>query len=148
MEQILWGEMSDFDVAISLACKVHAGQVDKSGQPYILHPLRLLLKFRCENERIVSVLHDVIEDGDITLDELRTLGFSDLVIGEIDCLSRRKGEDYQDFICRLSSNDLAKKVKIEDIKDNLDVTRLETIGEDDLNRVAKYHKALQYLVRR
>jgi len=138
--------MSNLDIAIALACKVHEGQVDKSGQPYILHPLRLMLKFKGEDERIVCVLHDVIEDSSVSLNELRQLGFCELVIEAIDCLSKRFGESYEDFILRLSSNELARKVKIEDIKDNLDVTRLRSVHDDDLVRILKYHKALQFLI--
>lgn len=138
--------MSNLDKAVALACKVHAGQIDKSGQPYILHPLRLMLKFQDENARIVSVLHDVVEDGNVTLNELRQLGLCELVVSAIDFLSKKPYEPYEEFILRLSSNELARKVKIEDIKDNLDLTRLQSIRDDDLIRIEKYHKALQYLI--
>jgi (p)ppGpp synthase/HD superfamily hydrolase len=137
--------MNNLDVAIAFACKVHAGQVDKSGQPYILHPLRLMLKFEDEDERIVSVLHDVVEDGYVSFNELRGLGLCESIIEAIDCLSKRPGERYDDFIQRLSSNKLAKRVKIEDIRDNLDITRLCSFGDEDFIRTVKYHKALQYL---
>lgn len=137
--------MSMLDIAIALASKVHAGQVDKAGQPYILHPLRLMLKFQNENERVVAVLHDVVEDSNVTLDELRQQGFSEMVVTAIDLLSKKTGESYEDFIVRLSSNQLAKRVKVEDIKDNLDVSRLNSLEDNDLQRIAKYHKALRYL---
>lgn len=113
--------MSRLESAIALACRVHAGQVDKSGQAYILHPLRLMLQFDNEDERIVSVLHDVVEDGGVTFDQLRQLGLSDAIVGAIDCLSKRPEEDYDAFIARLASNPLARKVKMADIKHNLDV---------------------------
>jgi (p)ppGpp synthase/HD superfamily hydrolase len=138
--------MSILDTAIALACKVHAGQVDKSGAPYILHPLRLMLSFQHENERIVSVLHDVVEDGNVTLDDLRQLGLSEMVIEAINCLSKSPGESYEHFISRLSVNKLARKVKIADIKDNLDVTRLHSLNDLDLARVKKYNTALRYLL--
>lgn len=134
--------MNNLDVAIAFACKVHAGQVDKSGQPYILHPLRLMLRFQDEDERIVSVLHDVVEDGNVSFNELRGLGFCESIIEAIDCLSKRPGERYEDFIQRLASNKLAKQVKIEDIRDNLDITRLCSFGDEDCIRTVKYHKAL------
>lgn len=137
--------MNQLDSAIALACKVHAGQVDKSGQAYILHPLRLMLQFEQDDERIVSVLHDVVEDGGVTFDQLRQLGLSDAIIEAIDCLSKRPGEHYDDFIARLAGNRLARVVKIEDIKHNLDVTRLPALHEKDLLRIAKYHKALGFL---
>ncbi|WET10619.1 MULTISPECIES: GTP pyrophosphokinase [unclassified Pseudomonas] len=138
--------MSILDAVIALACRVHAGQVDKSGKPYILHPLRLMLKFETLDEQVVSVLHDVVEDSNVTLDELRQLGLSEHVIHAIDCLSKRPGEVYEDFIARIWPDELARKVKIEDIRDNLNLTRLPTLETKDLERIAKYHKALRYLL--
>ena len=137
--------MSDIDTAIALACRVHTGQKDKAGQSYILHPLRLMLRLQADEERIVAVLHDVIEDGDISFEELGKMGFSETVIEAVDCLSRRKDETYDEFIKRLSLNRLAVKVKIEDIRDNMDLSRLESVDEDDLRRVRKYHRALKQL---
>lgn len=138
--------MSILDAAVALACRVHAGQVDKSGKPYILHPLRLMLKFEDVDEQVVSVLHDVVEDGDVTLDELRELGVSSAAVAAIDCLSKREGEVYEDFIARIKPNDLARRVKIADIRDNLDLTRLPQVSDKDLQRVAKYHRALRELM--
>jgi hypothetical protein len=138
--------MSILDAAVALACRVHAGQVDKSGKPYILHPLRLMLKFEDVDEQVVSVLHDVVEDGDVTLEELRELGVSSAAVAAIDCLSKREGELYEDFIARIKPNDLARRVKIADIRDNLDLTRLPQVSDKDLQRVAKYHRALRELM--
>jgi len=138
--------MNNVCKAIALACEAHADQLDKSGQPYILHPLRLMLKFKDEDERVVAVLHDVIEDSAFSLDHFRSVGFSEHVIEAVQCLTKETGEAYEDFIVRLSVNKLARKVKIEDIKDNLDVTRLERLGGQDLSRIEKYHKALRYLL--
>lgn len=139
--------MTNIDKAIALACEAHAGQLDKSGQPYILHPLRVMLKFKSEDERIVSILHDVVEDGNFSPDDLRRFGFTKDIINAVACLTKKPDEPYEDFIARLSLNELARKVKIEDIKDNLDVTRLDNLSDKDLSRIAKYHKALQYLLR-
>lgn len=139
--------MSNLDTAIAIASKAHAGQVDKAGQPYILHPLRLMLKFRNEEEMIVAVLHDVVEDSDISLNELKNSGFSEAITQAIDCLSKRNGESYDDFILRVANNALARKVKIEDIKDNLDLTRIEHIDAKVLARVEKYHRALSLLIK-
>lgn len=138
--------MSDLDQAISIATKAHAGQLDKAGQPYILHPLRLMLKFQAKDEMIVAVLHDVVEDSAFTLESLKDYGFSEVIINAIESLTKNKGETYEDFISRVSSNDLAKKIKIEDIRDNLDLTRLDKITEKDLARVEKYHRALKLLI--
>jgi hypothetical protein len=138
--------MNILDAAVALACRVHAGQVDKSGKPYILHPLRLMLKFEGVDEQVVSVLHDVVEDGDVTLDDLRAMGVSDAAVAAIDCLSKREGELYEDFIARIKPNDLARRVKIADICDNLDLTRLPHVSDKDLQRAAKYHRALRELM--
>jgi hypothetical protein len=105
-----------------------------------------MLKFHGEHQRIVAVLHDVVEDGGVTLDDLRRMGFSDEIVRAIDCLTKRVGESYGDFIARLSVNTLATEVKIEDIKDNLDLTRLESLSDEDFSRVRKYHAALQHLM--
>lgn len=138
--------MNILDAAVALACRVHAGQLDKSGKPYILHPLRLMLKFEDVDEQVVSVLHDVVEDGDVTLEDLRELGVSSAAVAAIDCLSKREGEVYEDFIARIKPNDLARRVKIADIRDNLDLTRLPRVSDKDLQRVAKYHRALRELM--
>lgn len=137
--------MSNLEQAIQIATKAHLGQVDKSGQPYILHPLRLMLRVHTDAERIVAILHDVVEDSDISIEVLKTLGFSNEIINAINCLSKRSNEDYSDFIQRILENPLATKIKIEDIKDNLDITHLKEITEKDLNRIKKYHDALNLL---
>jgi|TARA_R100000935_G_scaffold44348_1_gene67219 (p)ppGpp synthase/HD superfamily hydrolase len=137
--------LSKLDQAISVATKAHFGQVDKSGQPYILHPLRLMFRFEAEVEMIVAVMHDVIEDSDFTYEDLKNIGFSNDVMEALDCLTKRENEDYERFILRASKNSLARKIKIEDIKDNLDLTRLNDITEKDLQRAEKYHRALKAL---
>lgn len=139
-------ELTKLEQAIKIALEVHSGQVDKAGEMYLLHPLRLMFKFHTEDERVVAVLHDVIEDGEITLENLKLLGFSDSVVNAIDCLSRRKDEKYENFISRLSIDKLARKIKIEDIKDNLDLTRLNYISDKELKRIEKYHRSLRLLL--
>ena len=138
--------MSSLDKAILIACQAHTEQVDKAGQPYIMHPLRLILKFDNDIERIVAVLHDVIEDSNTTTDDLYHYGFCKEVIDAINCLSKRDDEAYDDFILRISKNSLAAKIKIEDLKDNLNLVRINCIGKKDLARVVKYHKALKFLL--
>jgi len=132
--------------AIEVANKAHSEQVDKAGQPYILHPLRLMLKFEQTNEMVVAVLHDVVEDSNVSLDDLLSHGFSRTVVEAIDCLSRRDGESYENFINRISENGLARKIKIEDLKDNMDLTRLDSVTDKDLARIDKYHSALRMLL--
>lgn len=133
------------EAAIALACEAHRGQFDRAGKPYILHPLRLMMAFDSAPERIVAVLHDVVEDSSVTLDRLRELGFDSSVIAAIDALTRRENESYDVFIDRVLANPLAAKIKVRDIRDNLDVSRLSQLTEEDLRRVAKYHKALARL---
>ena len=137
--------MSTLEKAIELATKVHFGQKDKAGQPYILHPLRLMFKFETEVEMMVAVMHDVVEDGDLSLEFLKDQGFSSEVVEAIDSLTKRRDESYEIFISRVSKNKLAKKVKIEDIKDNMNLVRLRNVDDEDLRRVGKYHKALKVL---
>lgn len=133
------------DLAIEVACKAHAGQKDKAGDNYILHPLRLMLKFDSDEERVVAVLHDVVEDSDVSLDKIKNFGFSQAVVDALDCLTKRDNEQYEVFIHRIVGNRLSKKVKIEDIKDNLNLLRLNELNEYDLLRINKYHKALRFL---
>ena len=137
--------MSNLDKAIEIATKAHAGQKDKAGQAYILHPLRVMLRVKGEVEKIVAVMHDVIEDSDFSLQDLKNQGFSDEIIEAIDCLTKRDSEDYKGLILRVSMNRLARRVKIEDIKDNLDLDRLEEVTNKDLKRIKKYHSALKLL---
>ena len=130
--------------ALTIAMKAHAGQVDKAGEEYINHPLRVAKGFIGEL-RIVALLHDVVEDSDITLDQLREEGFSDAVISALDAVTKREGELYDEFIGRIKENPMAVQVKLADLKDNMDLSRLPELTERDLQRVVKYHKAYRFL---
>lgn len=131
--------------AIQIAAAAHAGQMDKGGQPYILHPLRVMSGCIPLEQKIVAVLHDTVEDSCVTLDELRD-EFGDEIADAIDCLTRRKGEDYETFIDRIAANDLARAVKIRDIRDNMDLSRLgREPTEQDRKRQDKYLSSLSYL---
>jgi (p)ppGpp synthase/HD superfamily hydrolase len=132
--------------AILLATVKHRGQLDKAGQPYILHPLRVMLRLKTTKERIVGVLHDVVEDCGVTLDELRELGYPEEVVVALEALTKREGENYDDFIDRiLEASVLAQHVKIADLEDNSDLSRLETVTASDEARAAKYERALARL---
>ena len=139
--------LNPLDHALSIAVKAHTGQKDKGGEAYILHPLRLMMKFESEELKIIAVLHDVVEDSSITIDDLKQYGFNQNILNAIHCLSKREHEKYEDFILRIKSNSLASKVKIEDIKDNINVLRIPTLSDIDLSRVKKYHHALKVLVK-
>lgn len=111
--------MSDLTTAIRIAAELHHGQVDKSGLPYILHPLRVMLAMDDDLSRTVAVLHDVAEDCEDGWQALHDAGFSDEVLDAIDHLTRREGETYEGFIQRARLSPIARKVKIADIRDNL-----------------------------
>ncbi len=137
--------MSILEKAILIAAQAHQGQIDKAGAPYILHPLRVMLKLNSETEMITGVLHDVIEDTPWTLENLRQEGFPDEILEALDYLTRREGEDYQDFIKRVAGNPLARKVKLADLEDNLNILRFETITEKDKARLTRYREAWKIL---
>lgn len=137
--------ITDLEIAITLASKAHAGQVDKGGQPYILHPLRVMLACHGNRAQIAAVLHDTVEDGDVTLEAIETL-FGPLVAAAVDALTRRPGEDYADFVQRCAVNPTACHVKIRDIRDNLDLFRLgREPTREDWQRLDKYQDALAVL---
>jgi (p)ppGpp synthase/HD superfamily hydrolase len=128
--------------AIALALKVHRGQKDKAGQPYILHPLRVMMRLDTEDERMAAVLHDALEDGEVTAADLRKAGFPKNVVDAVDRLTHRKGQEtYFEYLERAASHRLARKVKMADLEDNMDVRRLNKVGPDEARRLAKYRKA-------
>lgn len=131
--------------AIEIATRAHDGQVDKGGVPYIFHPLRVMLLGKNELERICAVLHDVVEDSDITFDVLRKEGFSEEVIAVLDCLTKRDGESYDDFISRILLNKTACHVKLADIRDNMNLARIENPTVKDEERIKKYGEATKRL---
>lgn len=131
--------------AIILATKNHKGQVDKGGNPYILHPLRIMVKVKSLEAKIVAILHDIIEDTDITKEDLLDMEFPYEIVEAIELLSKPKKEDYIHYIRRIKENPLAKEVKMADLQDNMDLSRLNKITEKDLNRVEKYKKAYSIL---
>ena len=135
------------DRAIELAKQHHEGQTDKAGKPYIEHPLRVMNQVESEEEKIVAVLHDIVEDTDISLDDLRSEGFSEEVVSAVECLTKQDGENYDSYIERISFNPLAVKIKLADLEDNRDLTRLPEVTDKDLERIEKYDKALEKLTR-
>ena len=127
--------------AIALAVQAHRGQRDKAGQTYILHPLRVMMRLEGECERMTAVLHDVVEDSDWTLERLRELGYPEEVLGALECLTKREGETYEAFIERVAPNPLARRVKLADLEDNMDVRRLPDVTPKDAARLARYRAA-------
>lgn len=138
--------MNYLDKAIQTASKAHANQIDKAGMPYILHPLRVMLKMDTESEMIIAVLHDIIEDCKcITAYYLEKEGFSEEVVNTLIVLDRHNYTDYEAYICEVAKNPIARRVKLADIEDNINVLRLNSIEEEDLQRIKKYHWAYNYL---
>ena len=133
--------------AIELAKQHHKGQTDKAGKPYIEHPLRVMNQMKSEEEKIVAVLHDIVEDTDISLNDLKNEGFSEEVVSAVECLTKQDGENYDSYIERISFNPLAVKIKLADLEDNRDLTRLPQVTDKDLERLEKYDKALEKLTR-
>lgn len=131
--------------AIAIAAENHAGQIDKAGAPYVLHPIRVMLKMDSGAERIVAVLHDVVEDTNVTFDDLRNEGFDGEVISAIDSVTRRNSESYEEFILRAAANPIGYKVKIADLIDNLDLNRIDIPTEKDFKRLLKYKNAIKIL---
>jgi (p)ppGpp synthase/HD superfamily hydrolase len=128
--------------AIALAVEQHRGQVDKAGQPYILHPLRVMLAVSGETAQIVAVLHDVVEDCNITFDDLRCLGFTEEVIMALDGVTRRDDETYSEFIARSGQNPISRQVKLADLQDNMDIRRLPVeLTNKDISRLQRYRRA-------
>ncbi len=139
--------MPTLEDAISLAVGAHRGRKDKAGVAYILHPLRVMLRMRTKDQRIVAVLHDVIEDTNYTPEDLRKAGYSQKILRSLDYLTKRDGEEYEEFIMRVKHNPLARKVKIADLKDNLDLKRIKKPKQRDLIRMEKYRRALKELLK-
>lgn len=134
--------MSTLEEAIALAVKAHAGQIDKAGQPYILHPLRVMFRLAGETAQIVGVLHDVVEDSEVTFDDLRAMGFAGEVIVALDGVTRRDDETYEEFVVRSAQNPVSLQVKRADLEDNMDVRRLPPNPSDrDLQRLRRYRRA-------
>lgn len=131
---------------VDLAIKMHEGQVDKLGKPYIDHLFRVGFRGKSVSEMKVGILHDIIEDTDMTLSELKRTGLlSDEELDAIDHLTRKEGETYFDYINRVSKNELATKVKLNDLRDNLDLTRFDEVKEGHLSLLNRYLKAYDIL---
>lgn len=153
MREVDRESMSEFDRALEMALVAHSGDTDKADEAYLRHPLRVMQAMDTETERIVALLHDVVEDSDYTLDDIEQ-EFNKDIRDAVDCLTkdedkRKRMDDteyyVEKFISDAADNDLARKVKRADIKDNMDLTRLSDVDEDDWERLQKYHKALKKL---
>lgn len=136
--------------AIEIAVEAHRGQMDKAGKLYILHPLRVMLRGKTQDEMIVGILHDTVEDTPVTLELLRREGFSEAVLEAISCITKEPGEEYSHFIDRILTNPLATQVKLYDLEDNLCRERIPyptRRGEERFHKYEHYHRLLLEKVR-
>ena len=132
--------------ALKLSFEAHQNQVDKSGMPYVFHPFHLAEQMEDENTTIVALLHDVVEDTDIGFDELYKIGFSQTVIEALKLLTHDNNEPYEDYINMIKKNEIAKAVKLADLRHNSDLTRLDNVDEKALKRAEKYKKSINTLL--
>jgi len=138
--------MANLDEAILLAVKAHHGQTDRSGEPYILHPLRLMFRQNSTATRIAAVLHDVVEDTTVTFEQLADAGFSEEILDAVALLTHNPPDSYEDYVTRLKTNPIARAVKLADLEDNMRLERLAgEPTEKDWARLQRYHRAWQEL---
>lgn len=135
----------ELERAIAIAAEAHAGQMDKAGQPYILHPLRVMLGAKTHDERVVAVLHDVVEDSDWTIEDLTEKGLTKVQAAALDAVTRKEDETYTEFVERAGKNEVGRAVKILDLHDNCDLARIGKPTESDHDRIKKYKAALATL---
>lgn len=138
--------MSTLERAIAIAAAAHAGQVDKGGVPYILHPLRVMLRLQSSEEQIAGVLHDVIEDTSVTTEQLRQEGFSVTVLEALDALTKREGESRLDAARRAARHPVARAVKLADNAENSDISRIPNPTDRDLARLEEYRQVRELLL--
>lgn len=134
-----------FEKAVIIATTAHAGQKDKAGEPYVLHVLRVMMRVQKMDEKIVALLHDVVEDSEVTLAGLAKEGFSKKIIKAIGLLTKNVNKPYEEYIRDIKKNGLARMVKIADLKDNMNISRLKSLTENDKLRIKKYRTAYNFL---
>lgn len=137
--------MSSLERAIELTARAHAGQVDRAGQPYILHPLRLMLAVHTPHERMAAILHDVVEDTPITVEDLVREGFPSEVVTAVQALTKQEGESRIDAARRAAADPIARVVKLADVTDNMDLSRIPSPTEKDYARLREYEQVRQLL---
>ena len=138
-------KQSQSEKAYEIAKKAHLGQVDKAGEDYIKHPEKVASFVKTDEEKAVAYLHDVIEDTELTLEDLSEYGFSKEVVEAVDIITKKRGEDYQSYLNSVKKNKLARAVKLADLRHNSDLTRLIKVTEKDIKRKEKYQKAIDFL---
>ena len=138
-------KQSQSEKAYKIAKKAHLGQVDKAGEDYIKHPEKVASFVKTDEEKAVAYLHDVIEDTELTLEDLYEYGFSKEILEAVDIITKKRGEDYQSYLNSVKKNKLARAVKLADLRHNSDLTRFTEVTEKDIKRKEKYQKAINFL---
>ncbi len=138
--------MPTLERAIEIAARAHAGQVDKAGEPYVLHPMRLMLKVRGPLQRMAAVLHDVVEDSAVTLQDLRDEGFPAEVVDAVQALTKQEGESRLSAAARAAANPIARVVKLADVGDNMDLSRIANPTDKDYARLREYEQVRDLLL--
>jgi (p)ppGpp synthase/HD superfamily hydrolase len=131
--------------AMMIAYNAHQGQLDVAGSPYIFHPFHLAEQMQTEEQTATALLHDVVEDTGVTFDQLRTQGIPETVLEAVRLLTHAEGVEYMDYVAALKHNPIAKTVKLADLAHNSDLTRLDSVNEQDMQRIEKYRKAKELL---
>lgn len=132
--------------AMKLAFAAHKDQVDKSGIPYVFHPIHLAEQMESEETAIVALLHDVVEDTEYTLQDIAAMGFPQEVLEALALMTHDEAVPYMDYVARLKGNPIARTVKLADLRHNSDLTRLDAVDEKALARIEKYRKAMKELL--
>ena len=132
-------------LALKICFEAHKDQLDKSGLPYVFHPFHLAEQMTDEETCAVALLHDVVEDTDITLGDLEKLGFGEKILEAISLMTHREGVDYMDYVAKIKTNPIARAVKLADLRHNSDMTRFDTVTDWDIKRSEKYKRAILLL---
>lgn len=131
--------------AMKLCFEAHKDQVDKSGMPYVFHPFHLAEQMTDEATTVTALLHDVVEDTDYTLNDLRAMGFPAGAVDAIAMMTHDPEVPYLDYVAKIKTNPVARAVKLADLRHNSDLSRLDTVDEKALERVEKYRRAIRLL---
>jgi (p)ppGpp synthase/HD superfamily hydrolase len=137
--------MPDLERALQIAVEAHAGAKDKSGAPYIFHPIRVMMRCRTEEAKIVALLHDVVEDTDTTFDDLIAEGFSEKIVAALRLLTHFEEDSYEAYVEKIAADPLAVEVKLADLEDNSDIRRLKVMDQNAMERFGRYLKAYRFL---
>jgi guanosine-3',5'-bis(diphosphate) 3'-pyrophosphohydrolase len=138
--------MATLEIALEIAAAAHAGQIDKAGQPYILHPIRVMLSVNSGDERIAAILHDTVEDTSVTIDDLAGAGFSSAVVDAVRALTKSDGESRIEAALRAVQDPIARQVKLADVTDNMDMGRIPSPTDKDYSRLEEYKRVREILL--